>query len=98
MKEEDYKRLVELLINAVNNRTRQRNYFRLYCQLLENEITEKEFDNEIDDNEDEYVINNDKDYSENDIELISELKGRILDFDCEFIDDIEDLFSLKILR
>lgn len=98
MKEEDYKRLTELLINAVNNRTRQRNYFRLYCQLLENEITEKEFDKEIDDNEDEYVISNDTVYSENDIGLISKLKGKILDFDCEFIDEIEDLFSLKILK
>lgn len=98
MKEEDYKRLIELLINAVNNRTRQRNYFRLYCQLLAGNITRKNFDNEINNNENDYVISNNTAYAENDIELISELKGKILDFDCEFIDDIEDLFSLKILK
>lgn len=48
--------VVELLVRAVNNRTRQRNYFRLYSQMVDGEITEEEFDKAIEDNEDDYVI------------------------------------------
>ena len=38
----------KMLIDAVNNRTRERNYFRLYCKLLEKYISEEEFDEELD--------------------------------------------------
>lgn len=47
---------LNLLVRAVNNRTRERNYFKKYCELLDNEISEEEFDNEISNNEDEYVV------------------------------------------
>ena len=33
-------RMSQLLLRAVNNRTRERNYFRLYSQLLDKEISD----------------------------------------------------------
>ena len=33
-------RLKELMTRAVNNRTRERNYFKLYCEMLDGNITE----------------------------------------------------------
>lgn len=51
---------IELLFQAVNNRTVERNYFRLYSQLLEGTISEEFFDQEIASNEDDYVIVTDK--------------------------------------
>lgn len=46
----------QLLVKAVNNRTRERNYFRLYSQLVDEEITEEDFDKEIRYNKDDYVV------------------------------------------
>ena len=40
-------RLSELLIRAVNNRTRERNYFKKLVEFFQDEITEEEFDKEI---------------------------------------------------
>jgi hypothetical protein len=52
----DYAEMVELLTRAVNNRTRQRNYFRLQNNLLEGIISEDDFYKEIEEKEDEYVV------------------------------------------
>lgn len=62
-------RASQLLVRAVNNRTRERNYFRKYCELLEEEITEEEFDQEIEEHEDEYVISNTEEANMDDIRL-----------------------------
>ena len=52
----DYAELSELMTKAVNNRTRQRNYFRLYSQMLEGEISEDQFYKLIEENEDDFVV------------------------------------------
>ena len=52
----DYAEMVELFTRAVNNRTRQRNYFRLQNELLEGLISEDDFYKEIEEKEDEYVV------------------------------------------
>ena len=52
----DYVEMVDLLTRAVNNRTRQRNYFRLQNNLLEGLITEDDFYKEIEEKEDDYVV------------------------------------------
>lgn len=82
-----------MLVDAVNNRTRERNYYQLYSRLLENEISEEEFDNEIDENPDDYVISTDKVPSEIEfheaIALSDHIKG------IETTGDIESLFSLN---
>lgn len=52
----NYEEMMELLIRAVNNRTRQRNFFRLYNNMLEGIITEEVFYKTIEENEDDYVV------------------------------------------
>lgn len=52
----NYAEMIELLTRAVNNRTRQRNYFRLQNNLLEGIISEDDFYKEIEEKEDEYVV------------------------------------------
>ena len=52
-------RLKDLMTRAINNRTRERNYFKLYCDMLGGNITEDEFDREIEQNEDKYIIKQD---------------------------------------
>ena len=86
-------RMSQLLIMAVNNRTRERNYFRLYNQLLEKEITEEEFDKEIDEKEDEYVVSNNEEADKNDIEMALALSSYLKDV--KDVDDMADLFSFS---
>ena len=86
-------RMSQLLIRAVNNRTRERNYFRLYNQLLEKEITEEEFDKEIDEKEDEYVVSNNEEADKNDIEIALALCSYLKDV--KDVDDMADLFSFN---
>lgn len=52
----DYAEMKELLTRAVNNRTRQRNFFQLQNSLHEGLITEEEFYKTLEENEDKYVV------------------------------------------
>lgn len=52
----DYMEVQELLTRAVNNRTRQRNFFQLQNSMLSGEITEDEFYKRIEENADDYVV------------------------------------------
>lgn len=52
----DYSEMLELMTRAVNNRTRQRNYFQLQNTMLEGMISEDEFYKKIEENEDDFVI------------------------------------------
>lgn len=83
----------QMLVDAINNRTRERNYYHLYSRLLENEITEDEFDREIDENPDDYLISTDKIPTEQEfhdaIALAEHIKG------IETTGDIETLFSFS---
>lgn len=86
-------RMSELLIRAVNNRTRERNYFRLCNRLLENEISEQEFDKEIEDHEDEYVVSNNEEADTADIKTALFLSRQLKDV--KDVDDMADLFSFS---
>ena len=86
-------RMSQLLLRAVNNRTRERNYFRLYSQLLDKEISDDEFDKEIEENEDDYVVSNNKEADIHDIELALSLSQYIKDV--KDVDDMADLFSFN---
>lgn len=83
----------QLLIDAVNNRTRERNYYQLYSRLLENEISEDDFDRMLNENLDDYVITTDKKPTEQEfhdaIALADYIKG------IESTGDIETLFSFN---
>ena len=76
-------RMSQLLIRAVNNRTRERNYFKLCNQLLDKEITDEEFEKEIDENEDNYVLSNNEEADMNDIEVALSL--------CDYLKDVNDV-------
>ncbi len=82
-----------LLIDAVNNRTRERNYYRLYSQLLENQISDDDFDREIDERPDEYVVPINKCPTESEFYQAIQLSDLIKDADT--MGDIESLFSFK---
>lgn len=83
--------LRELLVRAVNNRTRQRNYFRLYGQMLENEISEEEFYQKIEENEDDYVIEEIEKPTKERLLQALELSKNIKDVNSS--EDLSDLFS-----
>lgn len=86
-------KLSELLIKAVNNRTRERNYFKKLVELFQNEITEDEFDREIEEHEDEYVVNTDEKPTREDIILACEAVKRIKDV--KDVYDFSALFSFN---
>lgn len=81
--------VVDLLLKAVNNRTIERNYFRLYGELADGTITEEEFNREIEENESEYVLVGDEEPNEQTLRMALILSQRIKD-----VKDTEDLSSL----
>lgn len=91
--EQSIDRESELLIRAVNNRTRERNYFRKYCELLENQISDEDFDREISEHEDDYVVAQEGPADEKDWEIALRLAPRLKDTD--YVDDIAALFSIS---
>lgn len=86
-------RLKELMTRAVNNRTRERNYFKLYCEMLDGNITEEEFDKEIEEHEDKYIIKQDKDASIEDIEVALEVSPSLMSITSP--DDMAEVFSFS---
>lgn len=86
-------RLKELMTRAINNRTRERNYFKLYCDMLDGSITEEEFDKEIEENEDRYVIKQNQDASVEDMEVALEVSPLLMDVKSP--DDMAEVFSFS---
>ena len=86
-------RLKELMTRAINNRTRERNYFKLYSDMLDGNISEEEFDKEIEENEDKYLIKQDKDASIEDIEVALEVSPSLMDVASP--DDMAEVFSFS---
>lgn len=88
---------LDLLSDAVNNRTRERNYFKKYVELLMGDITEDDFAREIEGNESLYVAQPYREASKADLRLALDLveNGNLMDVDS--IDDMADLFSFKYL-
>lgn len=82
-----------LLIHAVNNRTRERNYFKLYCEMLDGIISEEDFDKEIDNHEEKYMINQNEDATIEDIEFALELSPQLMDV--KDTNDMAELFSFS---
>lgn len=80
-----------LLIKAVNNRTRQRNYFRLYSQMIEGEISEDEFYKALEEHEDDYVISESVRPTRDQVVLAMRLSSKIKDVTNS--EELADLFS-----
>ena len=83
----------DFLVRAVNNRTRERNFFKLYNELLERRITDDEVDKTIEDHEDDFVVSQDQNADLNDLRLALFLAADIKDV--EDADDVAALFSFS---
>ena len=83
----------EFLVRAVNNRTRERNFFKLYSKLLERKISDAEYDQEVAEHEDDYVVSQDFNADLNDLSLALFLASDIKDV--EDADDVAALFSFS---
>lgn len=83
----------KMLIKAVNNRTRERNYFRLYSEMLEENITEDEFEKELSENSDDYVLPVRENTNPTDVEVATLLSDHIKGIDT--MDDFQSLFSIN---
>lgn len=81
----------KLLLDAVNNRTRERNYYILYSRLADGEITDEDFDRLLDENPDNYVVNTFISPSVEEFEEAWALSKQILNV--ESVGDVEILFS-----
>lgn len=84
---------IDLLITAVNNRTRERNFFKLYCDLLDQSITEEEFNEIIDKDEDNYIVSENENPEHGRVSIALNLSKRIKDVNS--INDFSSLFSFN---
>lgn len=84
---------VMLLLKAVNNRTIERDYFKLYCELLDSSITEDEFDKIIQSNENEYIISELDKPSTKQLKIALRLADKIKGVNS--INDFTSLFSFE---
>lgn len=85
--------LVDLYIRAINNRTRQLNYFKLYSQVLRGDISDNDFDKEVYKNEDDYIIPVGADADSTEIELALQIAPNLKDI--ETVEDFMYLFSFN---
>lgn len=85
------RRFVELVTNAINNRTRERNFSRLNERLASGDITEDEFDKAISERENEFVIQCNIKPTEWDMKAAALLAENLLDV--TDTDDLAVLFS-----
>lgn len=92
---EKYKKIIEMLITAVNNRTIERNYFKKYSEIGDEFITEEEFEEELDNNTQEYIVKQDGDPDFETVDIALKLAERIKDV--ESLDDLSSLFSFSPL-
>lgn len=83
----------KLFINAINNRTRERNYFRLYSDLLSGVISEDEFNNEIETNEDDYVLTSNEKVNEATLKYALNIAQHVKDVHNS--EDLATLFSFN---
>ena len=85
--------IIDIMAIAINNRTRERNYFKLYSSLLENKISDEEFDRLIDENPDMYVQESYRDFSPLEIAVARKASEKIMDI--EDLSDMAALFSIS---
>ncbi len=85
------KRVFGLAIKAINNRTRERNFARLNNNLSMGIISEAEYDEELTNNEDKYVVKCDNKPTEFEIKASLQIASEVIDV--EDTDDLSVLFS-----
>lgn len=85
--------LVDLYIRAINNRTRELNYFKLYSQVLRGDISDNDFDKEVYKNEDDYITPVGADADSDEIELALQIAPNLKGV--ETVEDFMYLFSFN---
>ncbi len=88
-----YQEAIEMLTTAVNNRTIERNYFKLYCELLDGSLSDEEFDALINQNEEDYIVSENIEPEPSQVSLALKLSERIKDV--KSINDLASLFSFN---
>lgn len=83
----------QLLMFAIKNRTIERDFFKLYSSFVEGLLTEDEFNDEINSNEDKYVIQSNIIPGWLELKLALELSKEIPD--CTNSEDFASLFSFN---
>lgn len=86
-------KVLDIMTIAVNNRTRERNYFKLYCQLLQNEISEDDFDRIIEENPDEFAPEDYHDFGPFELAIARKASEKIKDV--SDLSDMATLFSIS---
>lgn len=84
---------IEILINAINNITRQRNYSRLLADKLTGYISQKEYEEELRNNPDNYNITRDINVSPEEIDVLADLSKYIKGVDT--LADFVNLFGIS---
>lgn len=88
----------ELYIRAIKNLLKQINFLELNQRLLEKQITEKEFENEIEMNVDKYSVNIENLDNEETLKEVAEIFQEI-DMDDEVsINEVGDIFGIDISK
>ena len=90
---EIHSKATEMLITAVNNRTKERDFFKLYCDMLDGTISEKEFDKILSDNESDYIVDENLEPNINDTKMALRLSKHIISVNT--INDLSSLFSFN---
>ena len=84
----------ELYLDAVRNLIKKSKYLNLHIELIEGQISEEEFDQEIEDNSDSFTISVNPMKSHDDLRIVSEIIQKL---DIEFTEDeVEDLFGISL--
>lgn len=82
-------KIYKMLVTAVNNRTIERDYFKLYCDLLEGVISDEEYEKIIENNSEKYVLASDITPTKDDLCLALALSR-----DLHGVENSEDVASL----
>lgn len=88
------------LERACINLLKMNNFKELVYLLDSKQITEEEYDTEIDTNEDKYVISSDEeiiDINSEDFKTLYEIVNKLLVYNKDlYVDDVELLFGIKL--
>lgn len=83
-------------ITAIKNLIRKNNFLHLCMQLDEKEITQEQYDEELRENTDKYVIDMHPLKNKNDISIICKIVEELEEVSQQFnVDDVSELFSIK---
>lgn len=85
----------ELYITAIDNLLKKVEFINLTMQLDQNLITEEEFDEELENNEDIYLIKINPNFKDIDLELVQSITQKLNNRKFS-IDEISEMFSISI--